>query len=316
MLKASRCDDDSAAVVRSRVSSLKHGFFYGILFFMKVIRAEVIGYCEGVRRAVEAAEHALETYRDCSVYTLGPLIHNQTALDALGKKGLRVLAEKDIASAENGSVVIIRAHGVPPETVRLLEERGCTVINATCTRVTASQNIAAAYAQKGYSVILAGDSNHGEVTGIAGYAGPRFMLVQDRVEAESIHIDRDEKAVLLSQTTFSPAEFDAISAVLCKKNKTTTVMNTICPATRERQDALKKLCPLTDGVLVIGGRNSANTKRLLLTAQQLCVKAALIETAEEIPEVFFTFDTVGLTAGASTPDSVIDDVERRLSEYR
>jgi 4-hydroxy-3-methylbut-2-enyl diphosphate reductase len=93
-------------------------------------------------------------------------------------------------------------------------------------------------------------------------------------------------------------------------------MNTICPATRERQDALKKLCPLADGVLVIGGRNSANTKRLLLTAQQLCGKAALIETADEIPEVFFTLGTVGLTAGASTPDSVIDDVERRLSEYR
>lgn len=283
---------------------------------MEVIRAEVLGYCMGVKRAVETAGDALTQNKDKKVYTLGPLIHNPTALDALAKRGLGVLAENDAEKAETGSVVIIRAHGVPPSVTGQLTARGCRVVDATCTRVTASQKIAAQYAGKGAVVILAGDRNHGEVTGIAGYAGPRFVLVRNRDDASSLDLKDSEPAVLLSQTTFSPAEFAAIAAVLRNKCPSIHVVNTICPATKERQEALQKLCPQVDGVLVIGGRNSANTKRLLLTAQKLCAHADLIETAEEIPEKYFAMKKVGITAGASTPGEVIDEVEKRLLERK
>ena len=291
----------------------KHFICYIIV--MEVIRAKVLGYCMGVRRAVEAAGDALTQNAGIKkVYTLGPLIHNQTALDVLKKKGLEILPESDADKADEDSVVIIRAHGVPPEVTRRLQERGCKVINATCTRVMASQKIAALYAAKGAVVILAGDRNHGEVTGIAGYAGSHFVLVQNRTEASALNLQYADAAVLLSQTTFSPAEFEAIAGILRKKCPSIGVMNTICPATKERQTALRKLCPQVNGMLVIGGRNSANTARLLLTARNLCVSADLIETAGEIPEKYFAMRKVGITAGASTPDEVINEVEQKLLE--
>ena len=267
----------------------------------------------GVRRAVDMALTALETYPQKKVMTLGPLIHNRTALEGLALKGLSVLEEKDVENAEGESVVIIRAHGVPPTVRELLEHKNCTIIDATCPRVTASQSAVAEYAQNGWTVILAGDRNHGEVTGIAGYAGKHFILVQNREEAAALAAGRpEEKAVLLSQTTFSSAEFEAIALAVRRKYCTVRVMNTICPATRERQAALEKLCPAVDGILVIGGKNSANTKRLLLTAQRLCTRSELIETAADIPPDFYTLRTIGLTAGASTPDSVITEVEQTL----
>ncbi len=283
---------------------------------MEVIRAEVLGYCMGVRRAVEAAGDALTQNKNKKVYTLGPLIHNQTALDALAKRGLGILAENDADKAEKDSVVLIRAHGVPPAVTGQLAACGCRVVDATCTRVTASQKIAAQYAEKGAIVILAGDRNHGEVTGIAGYAGPRFVLVRNRDDAAALDLKGGDQVALLAQTTFSPEEFEAIADVLRKKCPSIHVVNTICPATKERQEALQKLCPQVDGVLVIGGRNSANTKRLLLTAQKLCTHADLIETAEEIPEKYFAMKKVGITAGASTPGEVINEVEKRLLERK
>ncbi|MCK9170628.1 MAG: 4-hydroxy-3-methylbut-2-enyl diphosphate reductase [Treponema sp.] len=282
---------------------------------MEVIRAKVLGYCMGVRRAVETAGDALLQNTDKKkVYTLGPLIHNQTALDALKRRGLEILPEGDVDKADKDSVVIIRAHGVPPEVIERLEDRGCSIINATCTRVTASQKIAAQYAVKGAVVILAGDRNHGEVTGIAGYAGSHFALVQNRADAKALDLKNTDTAVLLSQTTFSPVEFEAIAGILKKKCHLIDVMNTICPATKERQKALRKLCPQVNGVLVIGGRNSANTSRLLLAAKKLCAHADLIETAGEIPAEYFAMQKVGITAGASTPDEVINEVEQKLLE--
>lgn len=279
---------------------------------MEVLFADVLGYCMGVRRAVELAEHALDEHRDTNVYTLGPLIHNKTALSVLAEKGLKVLDENGTERVEKGCVVVIRAHGVPPSVSEKIEENGCVLVNATCPRVTASQRTAAEFSQKGYIVILAGDSNHGEVTGIAGYAGAGFILLQNSADARQLSLSKQTKAVLLSQTTFSPAEFEAISLILKEKCPQIEVINTICPATRQRQAALEKLCPLVDGVLVVGGRNSANTKRLLLTAQKRCRYAELIESADEIPHIFFSMNKVGITAGASTPDQVIQNVAERL----
>lgn len=281
---------------------------------MEIIRASVLGFCFGVRRAVELAEKALSENPGKKVYSLGPLIHNENALSALEEKGLHILEESDIAELEEGSVVIIRAHGVAPSVTDALEKRGCKIIDATCPRVKASQKMVERYSSENDYVVLTGDINHGEVIGIAGYAGENFSQIQDYEEAERFNIkDGDNKnVILLSQTTYSPKEFEKIENLFKSKFHNLAVMNTICPATNERQQALLELCSKVEGVLVVGGKNSANTKRLYQTAAANCRQAAHIQSAADIPQEFFNLKTIGITAGASTPDEIIEDVERKL----
>ena len=281
---------------------------------MEIIRASVLGFCFGVRRAVELAEKALSENPGKKVYSLGPLIHNENALSALEEKGLHILEESDIAELEEGSVVIIRAHGVAPSVTDALEKRGCKIIDATCPRVKASQKMVERYSSENDYVVLTGDKNHGEVIGIAGYAGENFSQIQDYEEAERLNIkDGDNKnVILLSQTTYSPKEFEKIENLFKSKFHNLAVMNTICPATNERQQALLELCSQVEGVLVVGGKNSANTKRLYQTAAANCKLAAHIQSAADIPQEFFNLKTIGITAGASTPDEIIEDVERKL----
>jgi len=285
---------------------------------MKIIRADVLGYCMGVRRAVETVTTVLCRADHCDVYTMGPLIHNPGVLEKLKNKGLGIIGENDIDALPRESIVIIRAHGVPPSLYDRLVVHGCTVVDATCPRVKLSQKRTEEFSRKGYTIIFTGDKNHGEVAGIAGYAGSRFLLVRNREEAEQLFAAPDsvlpEKAVLLSQTTFSPGEFEEIAAVLRQKMPSLEIYNTICPATKERQDALGDLCSRVDGVLVIGGKNSANTRRLFENAVRRCKNTALIETAADVPPLFFSMNTVGITAGASTPDEVIVAVETKLQE--
>ena len=281
---------------------------------MEIIRASVLGFCFGVRRAVELAEKALSENPGKKVYSLGPLIHNENALSALEEKGLHILEESDIAELEEGSVVIIRAHGVAPSVTDALEKRGCKIIDATCPRVKASQKMVERYSSENDYVVLTGDINHGEVIGIAGYAGENFSQIQDYEEAERFNIkDGDNKnVILLSQTTYSPKEFEKIENLFKSKFHNLAVMNTICPATNERQQALLELCSQVEGVLVVGGKNSANTKRLYQTAAANCKIAAHIQSAADIPQEFFNLKTIGITAGASTPDEIIEDVERKI----
>ena len=290
----------------------KHLFFY--TYGMKIIRASVLGFCFGVRRAVELAEKALADNPDKTVYSLGPLIHNENALRALEEKGLHILEEADIAGLKEGSVVIIRAHGVAPSVTDALEKRGCHIIDATCPRVKASQKMVERYSSENDYVVLTGDRNHGEVIGIAGYAGENFSQLQDFEEAEKFEIpgSQEKNIILLSQTTYSPKEFEKIENLFRSRFKNIAVMNTICPATNERQQALLELCSQVDGVLVVGGKNSANTKRLYQTAEANCKLAAHIQSAADIPQEFFNLKTIGITAGASTPDEIIEEVERRL----
>lgn len=283
---------------------------------MEVIRASVLGFCFGVRRAVEQAEKALIENPDKKVYSLGPLIHNEKALKALSDKGLIIVQEEDIDSIQEGSVVIIRAHGVGPVVVNALVAKNCTVVDATCPRVKASQKMVERFTNEDDYVILTGDKNHGEVIGIAGYAGYNFFLIQNKEEAENLKFSNPDKinVILLSQTTFSQKEFEEIEKILRAKFKNIDVMKTICPATQERQQALKELSNKVDGILVIGGKNSSNTKRLYQTASENCKKAIHIQGVEEIPEEFLKMQKVGITAGASTPDDVIIMVEEYLKK--
>lgn len=281
---------------------------------MEVIKADVLGFCFGVRRAVELCEKALDEANGLPVYSLGPLIHNESVLKALGDKGLNIADENSIDSIPEGAVVLIRAHGVAPQIVKTLEEKKCSVIDATCPRVKASQKMVERYSSQTDYIVLTGDKNHGEVIGIAGYAGKNFVQLQNFQEAEQFVLPDSESknVILLSQTTYSPVEFSRIETLFKSRYKNLAVMNTICPATEERQKALLELCKKVEGVVVIGGKASANTKRLYQTAADNCKYAVHIQTASEIPETFKKLGKVGITAGASTPDELITLVEIAL----
>lgn len=281
---------------------------------MNVIKASVLGFCFGVRRAVDLAETALNENQGLPVYSLGPLIHNETALKSLENKGLHIVEEDNISSIPDGAKVIIRAHGVTPFVIAKLEEKKCQIIDATCPRVKASQKMVERYSHDSDFVILTGDKNHGEVIGISGYAGENFRLVQNLTEAEALQIPESDKKniILLSQTTYSPSEFSKIEELYKSRFTNCAVMNTICPATNERQQALLDLCKKVEGVLVIGGKNSANTKRLYQTASENCKYAAHIQSADDISPKFFHLNSIGITAGASTPDNIIEEIEISL----
>ena len=282
---------------------------------MNVIRAKVLGFCFGVRRAVELAEQALAESNG-KVYSLGPLIHNEAALADLQSRGLCTVEEADLQTIPDGATVIIRAHGVAPKVITALEEKGCRIIDATCPRVKASQKMVERYTCQNDYVIISGDKNHGEMIGIAGFAGKNFAQIQNAAEAEQLELPAADKinVILMSQTTYSPTEFTKIENILRSKFRNLAVMNTICPATNERQQALLELCQQVEGVLVIGGKTSANTKRLYQTAAQNCKHAAHIQFAADIPEEFYNLKIIGITAGASTPDSIIRSVETHLSK--
>jgi len=280
---------------------------------LRIVRADIMGYCMGVRRAVEAAEQALLDNPLRPVYTYGPLIHNPSALERLAACGVVILKTGE-SMPENfeGRSVIIRAHGIPPHERAELARRGAFVVDATCPRVLSSQKRAGSYHQKGYTVILAGDRDHGEITGIAGYA-PGCLILENSSDAENLPSYPD-RAVLISQTTIKQSEYDAIAAVLAGRIRDLVVLSTICPATLERQKALEDLAGKVEGILVIGGHNSANTRRLFDTALRLAGRAWLIETPAEIPDEVLSLSCVGITAGASTPDEVIDAVEQALQK--
>ncbi len=261
------------------------------------------------------------------IYSLGPLIHNKAALDDLQKKGLKILQENQIDSLDKDSLVIVRAHGISPFVLEQIKAAGAQIIDATCPRVALSQRRAAEFSAKGMFVILTGDKGHAEVKAVEGSAlfaaqgckpksGGRFILVQSADEAARFDAsaEMENNAVLLSQTTFSPEEYKKIASILSDKIKGLKVFDTICPATGERQKALAELSKKVDALVVVGGKKSANSERLYELAKSLCANSYFVESAEELPKDLGGAKVVGITAGASSPDFVVDAVERKLQE--
>jgi 4-hydroxy-3-methylbut-2-en-1-yl diphosphate reductase len=284
---------------------------------MRVKRAEVLGRCVGVRRAVELALGTALREGDRRVYTLGPLIHNPQAVAELEAAGVHALSEAELepgglaAGGLDGAAVVIRAHGVPPAMRERLAALGARIVDATCPRVLASQRRAADYAARGWKVVIAGDEGHGEVAGIAGYA-PGSVVVGGPGEAEAV--DPEGRPVaLIAQTTIKKEEYEAIRAVLARRFPGLETVDSICPCTEDRLAALARLSAEVEAIVIVGGRNSANTARLLATALELGKPAWLVETAEELPEAAFGYGSVGLSAGASTPERLIAEVEDRLA---
>ena len=270
----------------------------------------------GVERAVNAALETLSEKKDSGVklYTLGPLIHNPLVLRQLSDSGMKILTDDDIMKVNAGDAVVIRAHGTTARNIELLNERGAVIVDATCPRVKQSQRRVEEWSKKGYDFIIAGDKNHGEVKSLEGFfdssMGGNIHVVQSSEEADSIPLR--EKTALIAQTTFSPQKYDAIIKTIQAKDPDAVIFNSICKATLERQESLVELAKEVDAILVIGGKQSANTRQLKDLALNYCPDVELIEDETEIPERFFAYNTIGITAGASTPKFIIDAVEKQF----
>jgi len=273
---------------------------------MEVLLADVYGFCFGVRRAIELAEAAQREGR--AVSTLGPLVHNSqetTRLDAAGIHPAERLEE--IA----GDTVVIRAHGAHPETLEALKERALNTVDATCPFVAKSQRIAREFAEAGLTLVVVGHPGHPEVQGILGYfSGPSYIITEPH---EVDDLPAGITPGVIAQTTVNERTFRAVVARLTARYPSCVVENTVCLATRDRQEAARELAADVDAVYVIGGRHSSNTNRLMEICRQSCPKTFLIETADEInPADLQGIRRVGVTAGASTPDWLIKQVVERL----
>jgi len=281
---------------------------------MKVIRSDVLGFCMGVRRAVEIARAAAAEPKSAPVFTLGPLIHNPRVLDELKGRGITILDE--IPAELRGATVLIRAHGIAPDIEQTLRERAGRVIDATCPTVKKSQLIARQFESAGIKLFIAGEAGHAEIAGLTGYA-PSCIVAGNAADAEAAahklrETEPSARTALIAQTTIAEEEFISIGNAIKKYFPSLEIVRTICPATKERQDSLRKLVRSVDALVIAGGRESANTRRLAAIAGKLpCV---LAESAEDIPQNFAAFKTVGLCAGASTPDSVIGEIEAYLRD--
>ena len=293
---------------------------------MKVIRSAFPGFCMGVRQAVEIALRE-SAEAGGQVYTLGPLIHNPVVLEEMKKRGIGILEENELVPMElvpplpQNSCVIIRAHGVSPLVEEKLVRLGAHVLDATCPHVKESQKKARSFAEKGYGIFLAGEEKHAEIAGIRGYieagSGASFCFVvgspaEAEAAAELCRGKGDAGTALLGQTTISPEEYRAIGEVITRYFPGLEIVNTICGAAAKRQAALRELCGRVDAVIIAGGRESANTRRLLSLALELGKPAWLVERPEELPREIGAYGTVGLSAGASTPDSLIAVIEEVL----
>lgn len=285
-----------------------------------VLKASTIGYCMGVSRAVNSAIQARKDNPTSNIFTLGELIHNPTTLKNLRSLGISILKEEDFSLLEEGDIVIIRAHGTSPEILSLLNEKKVIVIDSTCPYVLSNRKLAQECSKKGL-VILAGDKNHPELKGIKSYVlsnrTASCIIVENVEQASKIYLSNvDACAFLIAQTTIKEEEFNLIKDVLASKIKNLKVFNTICSATDKRQTALKELFEKVDAIIIIGGKNSANTRRLFNTCQENKIPAYLIEDIEglfkELPKAFYSFKRIGLASGASTPNEVIDNIEKKL----
>ncbi|WP_068543803.1 4-hydroxy-3-methylbut-2-enyl diphosphate reductase [Thermodesulfatator autotrophicus] len=276
---------------------------------MKVIMARKAGFCMGVRRAVQLAIKA--SYEaEKPVYTYGPLIHNDQALKLLEMLEIRPI--KEIPEKAKGTI-IIRAHGVPPEDKERLKKVGFKIIDGTCPRVSRVQALARRFSREGYWVVVVGDPDHAEVKGILGYAGEKGLVVSSFKDLE--HLPSLDKYVILSQTTQDEEFFKLMVEELLSRYPGGKVYNTICNATHNRQQEVRRLCKLCDAIVVVGGKHSANTKRLAMIAREEGKDVFLVETAEELDrEALKKYRQVGVTAGASTPNWVINQVIRTLEE--
>ncbi len=275
---------------------------------MQILVAKNAGYCFGVRRAVDIVENTLKKYNTKSVYSLGEIIHNPQVVNEFVRKGLKVV--KDIDAIENKSIVIISAHGRSNKDIEHLKKKGCQIIDATCPYVKYPQNIIKKMSSEGYYIILLGDKEHPEIKGLTSFGKKSKLSIVDK-DIDNLDFISEKKVALLSQTTQSKEDFKRLTLLCVEKFKEIRIFNTICDATKIRQEETVELAKRVDLMIVIGGKNSANTRRLYELSKRHCKKVLYVETAEEIDlNSLRSIKAIGITAGASTPDYLIDKVKQ------
>lgn len=276
---------------------------------MHIIVAKNAGFCFGVKRALQYAEDTVERFG--KVYSLGPLIHNPQEVERLRAKG--IISVDDLDQVE-GNYAIVRSHGVKPEVFSLAKEKNITVIDATCPFVKRAQSYAKDLAEDGYSVVVVGDKMHPEVDGIVGWSNNSAVVVENAEEAA--HVPLGDKVGVIAQTTQPDHNFQEVVEVLKKRKPNLMIYNTICHATAERQKAAATLAKEVDLVLVIGGLNSANTKKLARISKEAGTPTYHVEEAKDIDLSWLKGkERVGVTAGASTPDWIIKEVIQKMMEF-
>lgn len=273
---------------------------------MKIIVAQHRGFCYGVKRAVDMAQDCADT--PGQAVTLGPIIHNPQMVQRLEAQGIGMAHTLEEIG---GGTVIIRSHGVGPDTYKLAKEMGLRVVDATCPHVKKAQQAAKELAESGYQVVIIGEKKHPEVKSIFEWSGKKAYIIETKDEAEGISFH--DKLGIVAQTTFASDGFQDIVDVLKTKTNDINIKRTICTATDLRQQAALEVAVQVDVMIVIGGRNSANTTHLAELCMQSGCRTYHIETAEELqPEWFAGSNLVGITAGASTPDWLIEEVYKKM----
>lgn len=275
---------------------------------MEVILADKAGFCFGVQRAINTAFKASGSGK---VYCLGPLIHNPQEVARLREAGIETV--EDFSTLKPGDSLIIRSHGVPPDVLVRAKDQGLTVIDLTCPFVAKAQQHARLLSDEGYQVVVVGERDHPEVRSILGYAGDNAVAIETPEEISALKLQG--RIGVVAQTTQSYGNFSETVLRLLRLSKELKVFNTICSSTKERQDAARILASRVDVMIVVGGRNSANTSRLVSVCREAGRPAYHVEVVDEIrPEWFAGARSVGVTAGASTPGWVIEAVVSRLTE--
>ena len=275
---------------------------------VEIIVAKSAGVCFGVERALDLSEKALLNQTG-PISSLGPLIHNPQTVETLSSRGLRVA--KNIEEIEG--TVVFRSHGVTVDVQKSATQKGLKIVDATCPLVKVPQKLAQKLSEAGYFVVLVGDKNHPEVQGVQSYVTNKEVAVVKGPE-EIPFLPQKDKVGVICQTTLKKSVFLEVVAECQKRFPEVKIHNTICSATKDRQDAAYELAGQVDCVVVIGGRNSSNTQKLYDICNDLTSQAHLIETDDEIQAVWFEgIKKIGITAGASTPHALIDRVRERIS---
>ncbi len=280
---------------------------------MEIKLAESAGFCFGVKRAVDTVYEQLKTGK--TIYTYGPIVHNEEVVRELSEKGVQVLEnEEALKSLEvpegKKAAVIIRAHGVPEKIYHLMEEKGLECIDATCPFVKRIHKIAEQESLAGKHIVIVGNPVHPEVEGIVGWCRGEATVIQTPEEAAIFVPPEGKEVCVVSQTTFNYNKFHYIVEIFQKKGYNVSVVNTICNATEERQRAARALAAEADVMIVIGGKHSSNTRKLYEICLEECANTYFIQTLDDLHlELPKAVRLVGITAGASTPNKLIEEVQ-------
>ena len=280
---------------------------------MEVRLAKTAGFCFGVKRAVETVYDQVKECQDEKIYTYGPIIHNEEVVKDLRSKGVEVIHTEEELRELTSGVVIIRSHGVPKRIHDILDEQGLRCVDATCPFVKKIHRIVEEESKKGKHIIIIGDENHPEVQGIKGWSETQVSIIKTEEQAENFTAPFDTEICIVSQTTFNYNKFKYLVEIISKKSYNIYVLNTICNATKERQTEAASIADEVDAMIVIGDKHSSNTQKLFEICQSACKDTYYIQTLDDLDmNQLKSVKTVGITAGASTPNNIIEEVQNNV----